>query len=182
MADTATSTQDHTLRLILGDQLDIQHRWFEQTDAEILYLIAELGQEATYVRHHVQKLCAFFAAMEQFAIALEARGHNLLHLKLDETLQYDEIAQLIHSVCSPHGITHFEFQSPDEYRLRQQLRQLQRDKGISVKECDSDHYLLPETEFAQLIIAGKHNRMESFYRKMRKRLKVLMDGDQPLGG
>jgi len=182
MGDIGTSTQYHTLRLILGDQLDIQYRWFEQNDAGVLYLIAELRQEATYVRHHVQKLCAFFAAMEQFAISLESCGHNRLHLKLEETLQYDDLAELIGSVCSQHGIMHFEFQLPDEYRLRQQLRQLQLDNAISVTECDSNHYLLPETEFARLIIAGKHNRMESFYRKMRKRLNLLMDGGQPLGG
>lgn len=174
--------QYHTLRLILGDQLDIRHRWFGQDDSGILYLIAELHQEATYVRHHVQKLCAFFAAMEQFAILLESRGRNVLHLKLEESPQYDDLVGLIRSVCSRHGIRHFEFQSPDEYRLRQQLRQLKPDTAISVTEYDSDHYLLRETEFARFIIAGKHNRMESFYRKMRKRLNLLMDGDQPLGG
>lgn len=52
-------TQFHTLRLILGDQLNRQHSWYQQQDDGILYLIAELHQEAHYVTHHIQKLSAF---------------------------------------------------------------------------------------------------------------------------
>ena len=55
------------LRLILGDQLNASHSWFKDKDPDTLYLIAELQQETNYVVHHVQKICAFFAAMQQFA-------------------------------------------------------------------------------------------------------------------
>ena len=37
-------------------------------------------------------------------------------------------------------------------------------------------------ELPKYLNSGKHNRMESFYRKMRKRFEILMDGDQPLQG
>ncbi|OQK44339.1 hypothetical protein XM75_c21239 [Vibrio vulnificus] len=47
------------LRLILGDQLNAQHSWFDQVSDDTLYLIIELKQETDYVRHHVQKVCAF---------------------------------------------------------------------------------------------------------------------------
>jgi len=53
-------TRHHTLRLVLGDQLNPRHAWFETVDSGILYLVAELRQETDYVRHHVQKVCAFF--------------------------------------------------------------------------------------------------------------------------
>lgn len=48
-----------TLRLILGDQLNYNHSWFQKVEKEVLYVIAELHQEQTYVSHHVQKVCAF---------------------------------------------------------------------------------------------------------------------------
>ena len=57
----------HTVRLILGDQLNARHSWFKKADSSVLYVIAELHTEATYVKHHVQKVCAFFCAMEAFA-------------------------------------------------------------------------------------------------------------------
>ncbi|MDF5533934.1 cryptochrome/photolyase family protein, partial [Vibrio parahaemolyticus] len=46
-----------TVRLILGDQLNSEHSWFHQPDEQVLYLIAELKQENTYVTHHIQKVC-----------------------------------------------------------------------------------------------------------------------------
>lgn len=171
-----------TLRLILGDQLDAGHRWFGKCDSGILHVIAELGQEASYVKHHVQKLCAFFAAMEQFAEDLRQQGHRVVHLELNETQAFDALPDLIGKLCQRHEISRFEFQSPDEYRLREQLRSLDLGENVAIVECNSDHFLLPEDEFEKFISAGKHNRMESFYRKMRKRLGLLMDGDQPLGG
>ena len=120
------------MRLILGDQLNLQHHWFEQCDSRTLYVIAELHQEASYTRHHVQKLCAFFAAMAQFATALRANGHDVLHLKLDETRDYADLPDLIQALCSRHGIERFDFQLADEYRLRQQLREMQLDEAITV--------------------------------------------------
>jgi deoxyribodipyrimidine photolyase-related protein len=66
-----------SLRLVLGDQLNIDHSWYQQKDPEVLYLIAELKQETSYVTHHIQKVSAFFAAMEQFANTLAAQGHQV---------------------------------------------------------------------------------------------------------
>ena len=70
------------LCLILGDQLNARHSWFQEKDPDTLYVIAELRQETDYVVHHVQKVCAFFAAMQQFAQALSTAGFNVLHLDL----------------------------------------------------------------------------------------------------
>ena len=67
------------LRLVLGDQLNAAHRWFKQKDATTVYLIAELKQEVEYTRHHIQKVCAFFAAMKQFAYALAQSGHQVIY-------------------------------------------------------------------------------------------------------
>lgn len=43
-----------TLRLILGDQLNREHSWFQQPNENTLYVMAELAQETGYVKHHVQ--------------------------------------------------------------------------------------------------------------------------------
>jgi len=50
-----------TLRLLLGDQLNHKHSWFDQTDEEVLYFMAEMRQETDYVTHHIQKVVAFLA-------------------------------------------------------------------------------------------------------------------------
>lgn len=77
----------------MGDQLNPSHSWFKQKDNETLYIIAELAQETHYVKHHIQKLCAFFHAMENFASALSQAGFNVLHLTLDETCNDNKIGR-----------------------------------------------------------------------------------------
>ena len=114
----------HSMRLILGDQLNASHSWYKEQDDGVLYVIAELHQEASYVRHHIQKVCAFFAAMESFASALKAAGHQVRHLILDDTAAFATLSDLIAALCTEHGIVHFAYQQPDEYRLAEQLRQL----------------------------------------------------------
>ena len=60
-----------TLRLILGDQLNIKHSWYKETNEEVMYCLFEMRQETDYVVHHIQKVVGFFAAMRQFAEDLQ---------------------------------------------------------------------------------------------------------------
>ena len=50
-----TNKRYQTLRLILGDQLNASHSWFQQPQKEVLYVMMEVAQETDYVRHHRQK-------------------------------------------------------------------------------------------------------------------------------
>ena len=170
------------LHLVLGDQLNLQHSWFEAVDETALFVIAELKQETGYVKHHVQKLCAFFAAMEAFASALSTQGHHVLHLSLDDTAKFDSLDDLIRDLCRQYKVSEFHYQQPDEYRVSEQLAQLQLPETISTSCADSEHFLLPFAEIEQHFKPGKAARMESFYRNMRRRLKILMDGEEPVGG
>jgi deoxyribodipyrimidine photolyase-related protein len=56
-----------SLRLILGDQLNPAHNWYRKPDPDITYVLMEVRQETDYVNHHIQTICAFFAAMRHFA-------------------------------------------------------------------------------------------------------------------
>lgn len=145
-------------------------------------MIAEHHQEASYVQHHLQKLCAFFAAMEEFAERLQALGHQVLHLSLDATRQHTTLNDLIQSTCQRYSIEALEYQRPDEYRLLESFRALHETLDMPVSEVDTEHFILPFDEIQQHFEAGKHKRMESFYRNMRRAHKVLMEGDEPVGG
>ena len=170
-----------TLRLILGDQLNAQHSWFKQDTKNVLYVIAELRQETDYAPHHIQKICGFFAAMEQFATALQQAGFNVLHLTLDDTQHDADLPHLLTRLCQEYQCQQIEYQQPDEYRLAKQLRQ-HNFSPINTHCADSEHFMLPFTEIGQYFKKDKHVTMEHFYRKMRKRFDILMDNDQPLGG
>ncbi|WP_117232821.1 cryptochrome/photolyase family protein [Vibrio maerlii] len=170
-----------TLRLILGDQLNAQHSWFNECDESVLYLIAEMKQESEYVQHHVQKVCAFFSAMEQFAYELQAEGHQVVHLSLDDTAAFEDLHQLLKHYIQEVGASKLEFQRPDEYRLLTQLNQFQLPNVVN-NIVDTEHFLLPFEEIVEQFPQGKHVMMEHFYRRMRKRFNILMEDGKPAGG
>ncbi|NVJ59400.1 MAG: cryptochrome/photolyase family protein [Gammaproteobacteria bacterium] len=170
-----------TLRLVLGDQLNAGHSWYKESDPSVVYLVAELHQEMNYVKHHVQKVCAFFAAMEQFSNALSKAGHQVIYLTLDETKDFS-LEKLIIEIIKQHKLTQFDYQRPDEYRLYQQLKNMSFSDNLSVSCYDTEHFLLPYDDIEKEFKANKHVKMEFFYRRMRKRFNILMDDDQPRGG
>ena len=177
-----------TIRLILGDQLNAEHSWFKTKDNETLYLIAELHQEQRYVKHHIQKICAFFKSMENFALALQRAGHHVLHLTLDETAVFSTLNDLLIALCNELKSTEINVQQPDELRLKQQFDALhdhlntRTDEHIKLKIFDTEHFILPFEEIPKYFKENKHVRMENFYRKMRKRFNILMEGEHPAGG
>jgi deoxyribodipyrimidine photolyase-related protein len=175
-----------TLRPILGDQLNACHHWYQKKDPSVLYVIAELKQEATYVKHHIQKICAFFSAMEQFAEALQQSGHEVLYLTLDDTVDFVDLPSLLQSICDQYTINTVEYQRPDEYRLLEQVRamtlSMENQSFIPLVEKDTEHFLVDYDDLGQYFSKNKHHKMEFFYRKMRQRFTILMEDDKPLGG
>lgn len=172
----------HTLRFLFGDQLNAHHSWFRTNDDGVVYVIAELRQETDYTCHHVQKISAFFAAMAQFANALQRAGHHVLHLTLDDTARYADLPELLSDLLIQYRCQQFAYQRPDEYRLDTQMQNFCSGLDIATQCVDSEHFLLPFEDIKREFKAGKHVRMESFYRRMRKRTQYLMQNDDPLGG
>lgn len=184
MLQRLLEVQYSTLRFIFGDQLNASHSWFkEKSQSDTLYVIAELKQETDYVKHHMQKVVAFFAAMENFAKALTKANLNCLHLTLDDTQNDASLTELLTRLAKHYQCHNIEYQYPDEYRLKQQLADFAKQSEFNVNAVDSEHFLLPFNDIDQHFKPNKPVKMEFFYRAMRKRFTILMDDDnQPRGG
>ena len=171
-----------TLRLILGDQLNSQHSWFTSTDPDVSYLMMEMRQETDYVNHHIQKVVGFFLAMRHFAEDLQKQGHRVIYLRLDDPDNQQSLAAQLPLLIEKEGITRFEYQLPDEFRLDQLLQSTCASLGIPCQAVDTEHFLTSR-EFLNDFFKGKKTfLMETFYREMRKKYQVLMDGKEPITG
>ena len=172
-----------TLRLILGDQLNAAHSWFQQTDDEVWYVMMEMRQETDYVMHHVQKVVAFFKAMRAFAAEREAEGHQVIYYRLDHPNNAQSLPENIRHLVEEYGFERFEYQLPDEYRLDEQLRELGESLGLAYQAVDSEHFLTERHELAEMFKGKKTYLLETFYRNMRKRYDVMMEDEKtPLTG
>ncbi len=175
------TSQIKTLRLVFGDQLNAEHSWFKKRDEHITYLIMELRQETDYTKHHIQKLCAFFLSMQNFAEALKVAGHNVIHLTLDETAEFKGLGEIVRALTTKVNAKVFEYQRPDEHRLVKLMESLELDQ-VDIKVAESEHFVLEFHELSQYFSPNKSHRMESFYRKMRTRFNIMMSDGEPWGG
>jgi deoxyribodipyrimidine photolyase-related protein len=170
-----------TLRLILGDQLNIQHSWYQKADSNVTYVLMEMRQETDYTTHHIQKVAAFFAAMRAFADNLRDQGHKVEYIKLNDVKNTQSLTENLSKLIEAQKFNRFEYQLPDEYRLDQQLSLFVEKLNIPWETFDSEHFITTRSEVGEFF--GKKNYlMETFYRQIRKKHGWLMDADQPVGG
>jgi len=172
----------HNIRLILGDQLNAAHTWFRQVEPNVLYVLMEVRQETDYVRHHVQKVLAFFASMRRFAETLRGQGHRVLYVALDDDRNTQDLPDNLRWILRSAGATTIGYQRPDEVRLDGQLRAFSSTSGCVVEVADTEHFLTQRGELAKLFSGNKQYLMERFYRVMRERTGLLMEGPEPEGG
>ena len=172
-----------TLRFILGDQLNHKHSWYDQDDKDLIYFMAEMRQETDYVKHHIQKVVAFFEAMRNFSKWLEEHGKSVIYFKIDHPDNEQDLVKNIKKLIKAHDIEKFEYQLPDEYRLDEQLKDFCKDLDLETEAYDTEHFLTSRTDLEKFYEGKKTYTMEYFYRDMRKKYKIMMVNDKdPEGG
>jgi len=167
--------------LVLGDQLSWQHPALISADpAEVVVILAEVVEEATYVRHNRHKIALLFSAMRHFAVALRERGFQVEYYAFEEALP--TLLAACERAHSQAGFNRLVVCEPGEYRLREQMQTWSAALEPEVEILEDTRFLSSIKDFSQWAEGRKQLRMEYFYREMRKRYALLMDGDQPEGG
>ena len=154
------------LRLILGDQLNLNHSWFKETNSSVTYVMMEVKDETNYVLHHAQKIIATFAAMRFFANQLRSKDLEVIYLKINDKENRQNFYENIKSIVKKRNFSQLEYQNPDEYRLMTELQKLYSIEDIKVVPVDSEHFLIPKLYAKEFFSEKKHWRMEEFYRHM----------------
>lgn len=169
------------VRLLLGDQLNPRHSWFDRVDPTIVYVMMEVRQETDVVTQHIQKVAAFFSAMRAFANALRAGGHRVVYLTLEDPANRQGFVDNLRNIVAREAAARIEYQHPDEWRLDEMLAQLEEKLQVAVHGVDSEHFFTRRGDLARRFKGRKRFLMESFYRDMRKRHRIMMDGSGPAG-
>lgn len=172
-----------TLRFILGDQLTRNVSALQNLDPQHdVVLMAEVQEEATYVRHHKQKVVFILSAMRHFAEELRHEGIRVDYVHLDDTENSGSFDGEIRRAVQRHDATRVVMTEPGEWRVEAMMRSWRDTLDVPVEILDDDRFLCSRAEFAQWAKDRKALRMEFFYRVMRRRTGWLMDGKDPVGG
>ncbi|AXE63904.1 deoxyribodipyrimidine photolyase [Hyphomonas sp. CACIAM 19H1] len=173
-----------TLRLVLGDQLSPDLSSLRDADKSCdVILIAEVREEATYVRHHKKKIAFLFAAMRHFAEELTVSGYRVRYIRLDDPANQGSLrAEAASALEEVPGLDRLVVTKPGEWRLLQDMEQWGTLLPVPVELRDDTRFIVPLTEFEAWAKGRKQLRMEYFYREVRRKTGLLMEGDQPEGG
>jgi deoxyribodipyrimidine photolyase-related protein len=171
------------LVLVLGDQLNHDSAAFDGFDPACdAVWMAEVAEESTHVWSHKARTAIFLSAMRHFRNALRDRGIAVHYRQLDDTANSgsfrDELTAATSRLC-PQRLIWVE---PGEWRVQTTLESTARALGVDFEVRLDRHFLCSREEFARHAQGRKQLRMEFFYRELRRKHRVLMDGDEPAGG
>lgn len=170
------------IRLILGDQLSEGIATLKGCRAEDIILLAEVREEASYVRHHKKKIAFIFSAMRHFGEALLARGYTLRYVRLDDPHNSGSLKGEVRRLVSRQRFTEIIVTEPGEYRLLREMRGWERSLGLPVTILPDARFIASHADFGAWAEGRQQLIMEYWYRLLRRRTGLLMDGDKPEGG
>jgi deoxyribodipyrimidine photolyase-related protein len=167
------------LVLILGDQLSEEIAALREADREAdTVVMAEVMDEASYVPHHPKKIAFIFAAMRKFARRLGEEGWRVRYTRLDDPENTGSIPGELIRAADATGASEVLATEPGEFRLIAALEEC----PVPVHQFPDGRFLCSHAEFEDWAGGRKELRMEWFYREMRRKTGLLMEGDKPAGG
>ena len=180
--------QDHDestrhLVLVLGDQLDRESAAFDGFDrqADLVWMV-EVRAEAEHVWASKPHIAILLRCMRHFCDALRTDGVRVDYRTLDDPENLGSLdAELLRAVevWRPKRVIVVK---PGEWRAQQLLCDAGQQAGAPLEIRQDRHFLCPPDVFEEHAEGRRQLVMEHFYREMRRRTGVLMDGDTLVGG
>jgi deoxyribodipyrimidine photolyase-related protein len=176
-------TELRTLIVVLGDQLDLDAAAFDDFDAGVdAVWMAEVADESTHVWSSKPRTAMFLAAMRHFALALQSAGRRVHYTRLDAPGNAGSLAAQLDADIVRLKPARLMMTAPGDWRVLQAIKAVAQATGLPLDIREDRHFFTSTADFAAHAKGRKSLRMEYFYREQRKRHRVLMQGDEPLGG
>lgn len=168
---------------VLGDQLTHDLASLRDVDrADAVVLMMEVAEETVYVRHHKKKIALILSAMRHFAAELRDAGWTVDYDRLDDPDNTGSFAGEVARAARRHRATAVRVVEPGEWRVLKDMEQWGKALGLPVDILADDRFVCSILDFQTWAQGRRELRMEFFYRDMRRRTGLLMDGDDPVGG
>jgi deoxyribodipyrimidine photolyase-related protein len=176
-------TAVRSLVIVLGDQLDLNSSAFDGFDvARDLVWMAEVAEESTHVWSSKQRIALFLSAMRHFATSLRESGRRVHYTLLDAIDNRGSLRLELEAAIERFGPRDLIVTAPGDWRVLEMLKAVAARTGLALEIREDRHFYSTVREFKAHAAQRKSIRLEYFYREMRKRHDVLMQGGEPLGG
>jgi deoxyribodipyrimidine photolyase-related protein len=162
---------------VLGDQLGLGQSALVSCAgmrSQTSVILIESSNYCRQRRYHRQKLVLVWSAMRHFAEVLRDRGWEVTYAISND------FESPLQQWVKDKAIKELRIVAPSDRPFMQVIERL--DLACKVTILPNNHFLWSEAEFQQWGNRRKRFLMEDFYREGRKRLGILMQGDEPVGG
>ena len=173
-------TERH-VRLVYPHQLFVEHL---DAPAGTTFVLVEHDLLFRQYRFHSHKLVLHRASMQRFAARLREAGHDVEVVGTDgRTTSRAATARVLERL----GATSYSVMDVVDDWLSQDVTATLADVGhelVAGDVLDSPNFLCTRDDLATYAAeaGGRGARMQHFYTWQRRRLDVLVEGDQPVGG
>ena len=170
------------LVLVLGDQLDENASAFDDFDPkQDVVWMAEVDEESTHVISAKQRTTVFLSAMRHFALALREKSWTVDYTAIDASDNAGTLAGELDKAIVRLQPDKLIMTAPGDWRVLQSLRQIAIKHGLLLDLRDDRHFFSTVREFATHAADRKQIRLEFFYRELRLKTGILMNGKKPVG-
>ena len=168
-----------SLFVILGNQLfDTKYiRDFKNST----FFMCEDYELCTYQRHHKLKILLFLSSMRSYADLLKKEKYKIKYFDLDNDFKVSYERKLKNFIIKNNITELITFEIEDKF-FENKIRKLVNTIKIKWKIIDSPMFLNSRKEFRNYLNLTKKPLMANFYKIVRKKYNILMDGDKPRGG
>ena len=168
---------------VFSDQLSHDLSALEASDPEeTVVQMMEVRHEAEVVPHHRMKLVFIFSTMRHFAEELRAAGWTVDYVELTDPDNTGSFSGEMARAVERHSPELIRVTEPSEYRVRETVLGWKDGFSVEVSVVRDDRFICTHEEFADWADGRKQMRMEYFYREMRRKTGLLMEGEKPVGG
>lgn len=175
------------LVLVFGDQLNADAAVFDDFDrARDAVWMAEVEEEANPEWSHKLRIVFFLAAMRHFRDGLRRDGVTVHYTELSAESPPGTATTFAERLTADIGRLRPErirAVTPGDHRVMVAVGQAARAAGRPVEWLADRHFFCSTDDFDRWADGRKALVMETFYRHMRRREGILIDGDgKPVGG
>ena len=167
------------LRVILGNQLFPISQINLSKDVPIF--MAEDNGLCSYIKHHKSKIALFFSAMRSYRDQLKNNSYKVIYYDANNNFSMSYFDKLLDIVKS-NKIEKIEIYEIEDKPFERDFLEFCKTNNIEITFLPSPMFIDSRGSFKHFLGDKKFHLQANYYKQMRKKKKLLLEDNKPIGG
>ena len=135
----------------------------------------------TYFKHHKQKIYYFLGCMREYHEYLKKNNFNITYIDLEKNIkEYKDYFEGLNFFLKKNNIEKINIFEIEDQLFRNKFEKYCNKQKVKYELIKSPMFLLQEDDYR--VYQNKKVQLASFYSSIRKKLDILIENGNPLGG